>query len=872
MQATSNAPSCLTITPVVRLPKPGRFAVLAWLVGVWALVLPAIAAALQPPLRQRFDLPAAPAEISLRRMSVQSGRQILFATRLTAGVETKVVRGEFSVMEAVSIMLTGTGLEVVQDDTSGVLTVRRLPPPMTTDLRTKIRQVLQGALLAVLIPNPLAAQAGTPKTEKKVEPAPIELSPFLVSQQKSQGYAEEQSLAGSRTAKKLIDIPGSVVILNREVLDDLSATTVAKALNFGVSGVSQATGYFDAVTIRGFGNAFSLRNGVTKTTFKTSPMYDVERVEVIKGPTALLLGVNTFLGGAVNLISRRASASPTGDIQAAFSENNYIRLAADVSGPLSKSEGLTLNYRMTLGGLSADRDKEIQNEEEKFIGGALDMYFGNNTSVLVNWYVFQNDGYRYWDDFLDNSTGLAYPGAAGGKGALKWGQLNKYSTRSFSPGRGKDVLWKNNDSFLDVTFLTKLTENGNLRAYFALTSLRDVRRIMRGISLQADNYTLNRQFLPFNYDLVDHNFQVDYLHALKLTNVKFSTTVGTDGYKTDYRQALGVFTPAPLDTRQAGFPNDDAFFATNAAALNGPNLAADNVQKPTQFSYYAQEDISFLQDRVILVGGLRWIVPGGTNKNMLTGAITDRPDKTLRVHKYGVVVKLLPSISVYYADALNVRQQVGFVDLNRGGDQLVPQKDAEGILKEFGVKFNHSLSANISLYGSVAHYDMAQTNIRINTQFPDGSFGQVQNARDEAKGWEFDYGMRNTFAEGRSDLIFTYSNGKSAIASDKTLQTDNFVPVKVSFIAKYTWTGGPLNGLMVGGAMMDQSNSRLGGYAINSPRIISLFGRYSWHRHWETQLNVDNLTNERYITGFITQGLIEGSEPRRIRVDLKYRW
>ena len=79
-------------------------------------------------------------------------------------------------------------------------------------------------------------------------------------------------------------------------------------LQFGVAGVTQNQTINDDVNIRGFRTTFSLRDGVTKTSFKRNPMFDVERVEVIKGPGAMLLGNNSFLGGGVNFVTRQAPA------------------------------------------------------------------------------------------------------------------------------------------------------------------------------------------------------------------------------------------------------------------------------------------------------------------------------------------------------------------------------------------------------------------------------------------------------------------------------------------------------------------------------------------------------------------------------------
>jgi|ERR1019366_6770185 outer membrane receptor for ferric coprogen and ferric-rhodotorulic acid len=131
--------------------------------------------------------------------------------------------------------------------------------------------------------------------------------------------------------------------------------------------------------------------------------------------------------------------------------------------------------------------------------------------------------------------------------------------------------------------------------------------------------------------------------------------------------------------------------------------------------------------------------------------------------------------------------------------------------------------------------------------------------------------MGNKFVIGRNDLILIYANGNSATAADPTLQTNGFVPIKTSFVEKYTWTGGALNGLMLGAALMTQSDERSGNYVIKIPTIVNLFARYQCNRHWSTQVNVDNLTNKRYMIGIVTSGLAECDDPLQVLLSPKYK-
>ena len=85
---------------------------------------------------KKFDLPADSAEKSLKRLSQQSGFEILFATEMTAGVRTSPVKGEYSVVEAANRALANTGLIAVQDARSRTLTINRSARPRDRTTRS----------------------------------------------------------------------------------------------------------------------------------------------------------------------------------------------------------------------------------------------------------------------------------------------------------------------------------------------------------------------------------------------------------------------------------------------------------------------------------------------------------------------------------------------------------------------------------------------------------------------------------------------------------------------------------------------------------------------------------------------------------------
>ena len=717
----------------------------------------------------------------------------------------------------------------------------------------------------------LSAQTANPSAAKsKEEEEPVKLSPFVVSSEDEQGYRSEQTLVGSRTAKNLMELPGNISIINQQQIADLNAVEVHEVLQFGTAGVTQNQTINDDVNIRGFRTTFSLRDGITKTSFKRNPMFDVERIEVIKGPGAVLLGNNSFLGGGVNFVTRKPTAKRASDVHFTIGDNNYIRAQANTSGPLHSSDRLKVNYRLTLGFLTADKDKEIEEEDQNFIGGALGFYFGENSSLLLSGYYMKDNGYFYWEDFLDYNTTL------GTAASPMTAALNKYSTKGFSPGRAKDAFWDNQDSFFNATFLTGFTENANLRLAYYISNLVDRRRIVRGITIRSDNKSLGRQDIPLAIDAVLQNVQADFTHKLQMPAFTLDSTVGADLLLQFQRQDQSVNTMPDIDTSAINLAADDAYFSSPRPGAGLPNLS-QNINRPESISYYFQENLSLLQDKLILVGGLRWFMPGGTDKNNLTGVVTDRPDKTFKTHKYGVVIRPTKNISLYYTDAQNIFPQVGRTDRYQGNDQLGPPlSDQEGKLEEYGIKIDHHVGEKTNIYGIWSHYDQMLTHVRTFGILPEGnppgSIGIVESAADMAQGWELELGLSHATEGGEFNVFGTYCDGDSQIAADPKQMAVDFVPRKTSLIARYTWKTGPAAGLTLGGTYFDQTRKRNASYWIDFPATYNLFARYNWSKNWSAQLNLNNITDERYIVAIAANGLVQTEPGFDAKLAVRYTW
>jgi iron complex outermembrane receptor protein len=740
-----------------------------------------------------------------------------------------------------------------------------------------------------------AAQAGNSSEQDKNKESTLELSPFIVQGENTEGYRSQRTVVGSRSAKALVDLPVSVALINLQQLNDFGATSVIDVLKFGVSGVTQNQSFNDDVNIRGFRAAAPLRNGFERQTGtgaggpnKSQPLYDIERVEVLKGPAAMLNGSNGGIGGSINYVTRAATATRQGEAQVSLTGRGAVRLQANLSGPIVNATDLKANYRVTLGYLNSDgpRGKPFEWQDQKFFGAGLAFYFGQASSLLIDGYFFQNNDYLYLQDFLD----ITVPRNA--VSGLIDAKLNRYSTQDYSPARKQDAFWPYVTTVINAVFLSKLTAHSDLRIAYSYSENDDDRMNPRAIGVNADNYTVTRQAVRNHSGETNNAFQVDFLNKREISWAKFDTTLGADGFISRYWANQIAPALPPLDTRTGTHPDDAAFFAqfsgdtsyfftplpTGVVPAVGLTRGKVNV---TSASVYVQENVTLLKDKLILVAGIRKFMPGGTTENLVTNVITNRPDQGFNVHKYGIVYKVLPKLSIYATKAQNYFVAPrGDTDRFVQGDRLgAPFKDSLGKLAEIGVKFDHDFSDRISIYGSAAAFEMEQTNVVTFGVLPDGppgSQGVIQSAKDSSSGWETDLGLQIKTSSGRADILLTYFYGNSAIADDAgkayVRQTANFVPQKFSFLGKYAWSSGPLRGLRAGLGVIVQHDKRQSAYVLDTPPLASAFFGYVLNKSWDLQLNLDNLTDERYIIQVATPGLVQRSDTFASKLTVKYRW
>ncbi len=721
---------------------------------------------------------------------------------------------------------------------------------LTTDLYCRRLTWMMPFLTLTLA---LSGRAQQTSSEESTTEEAIVMSPFVVQDEQEDGYSTQSSLVGSRSVTKIEDIPAALTVLNQELLSDLGAFEVNSALKFGVSGVTQNQAINDDTNIRGFRASQAMRDGVLKTLYKRNPMYDVERVEVIKGPAGMLLGQNGYLGGVINFVSREPTAVHEGDVMLTVGENSFMRFQLNDSGPLVKSDDFTALYRVTVGGTKGDTAKELWEDDDRFFGTGLLFHFGEDQRTTINFRLYNSvdNGYYYWADFLDYNSTSTNP------------IIHPLSTQGFSVARNKDAKWDDEEWFGTVDLMTRLTDNANVRIRYSYNEHDDERIIFRGRSIGADNYTLDRQYIPYGSFGTSHLGQLDFLYNWETDYMRHEISTGGDVSHGRGHGYSVVVDPGSIDVRDPDFSNDGNL---------DPNTPPTSISKSqsTNASLYIQDNAYFFNDKLIVVGGLRWFDTYSRSQNLATNSDSESNNPWVRTYKYGVVYKPVEGLSLYFTEAQNLIPQSGFTT------EEVPQpyQDQEGNLTEFGVKWNHKLSDTVSINMTAALFDMELTNVRTQGE-GFNSRGQqiyIQSEKNTSEGFEADVGLRfNLGSSAQADLIATYYHAETEQAGTGGRAAVDSPEDVYSLMAKFSFTSGPLEGFMFGGGLYDQSEKYNGGYWIDFPTTYSAFAGYNWD-NWSVQLNGENLTDEYHLVAVALSGLVQTSQPRRVRLSVGYSW
>lgn len=157
-------------------------------------------------------------------------------------------------------------------------------------------------------------------------------------------YSTPKTATATKTDSALRDVPQSISVITSDFIEDRNMLSMADVARY-VPGftMGQGEGHRDAPTLRGNSTtADFFVDGVRDDVQYFRDLYNAERIEVLKGPNAMIFGRGGG-GGVINRVTKRADGRHHGELGLRGGSYDNKRVTADYGDAINGSLALRVN-------------------------------------------------------------------------------------------------------------------------------------------------------------------------------------------------------------------------------------------------------------------------------------------------------------------------------------------------------------------------------------------------------------------------------------------------------------------------------------------------------------------------------------------------
>jgi len=674
----------------------------------------------------------------------------------------------------------------------------------------------------------------------------------IIGQQNS--YFEDSNTTAFKGEGLEDETPYQVSVINETLIEDLRAERLEDIFSY-TTGISRSGDIADAFVVRGFD--IDLTNlkvdgmpGLT-TRFGSPSTFNVESVEVLKGPASVLYG-NMETGGVVNITTKVPQKEAAASIEVSaqtyatdvsgFGDDNGYTTTLDLTGPVNGRDDLF--YRFIATGENINSFRDDVSFENYHIAPSLLWEIDEQNSLLLSMEIGKENGsadhglfaaqqdintvadidtvYQEPGDY-DNDKGVAFNADFthyfndDSEYHFKWRSvLHTDERRLYESNSVNNVDLDAGESIADTTLRRRLRDQVNERDWHSF-----------------DTYAIK----DFDVSGMNHNVTVGLAGEYRLTDFERKAFGSAGNVSPD----LSIYDPV---------------LGGSAAEVPG------NHRKTEYYSagIYAQDKVS-VTDKLTVVGS------GRVNRTKIdftcvSGSCADdsSTNTTDFVGSLGAVYKLNDHWSVYANSAQSFDPYTA-ENLDADGNALDAEESTQ---YEIGLKYGVSdrLNTTLSVY-KINKENVSETNA-------DGDFETIGEV--ESKGVELDFQwlpttnwqIKSGFAYNDSEIVEGVNKGlRNAHAPRKTayLFTRYNLPTKV-------WGGAV--GFSAGLNYRDEVKTDVS--AANSVTLPSYtrfdVGAFYETKDWKMALNIENLADKEYFYAGSDDERIYVGDPRKVTLSL----
>jgi catecholate siderophore receptor len=631
------------------------------------------------------------------------------------------------------------------------------------------------------------------------------------------------------------DVPQSVTIVTQDAVQDHLMMSIGDVVRY-VPGITahQGENNRDDVIIRGNrSSADFFVNGVRDDVQYYRDLYNLERVEALKGPNALVFGRGGG-GGVVNRVVKEAEFQPLRAVTVQGGGFGHRRLTADFNQQAAKSVAFRLNGMLE----ESESFRRGVGLDRTAVNPTITFAPGTKTRLVV--------GYEYLRDRRVADRGItSFEGRpAPVDSRTFYGDADRSHVHS-----DVHIATALFEQHIGRVTLRNRTLAGNYDRFYQnfVPGLATADRAR--VSLSAYNNAAERTNV-FN--------QLDALSTFSTRGVKHTLLVGSElgRQATDNFRRTGFFNDV---TTSIQVPFDDP--ATDVPVTFRQNATdADNHVQARVGALFVQDQLD-LSERLLVLGGLRadrFTMRYHNNRSGQTLARTDN----LVSPRLGVVFKPVRSVSTYASYSISHLPGSGdqFSSLTEVTQQLKPEKFNN---YELGVKWE----APTGLALTAAVYRLDRINSR--TVDPNDPTRIVQTGAQRTNGFELGVSGR---VSSRWKVMGGYAFQDAFVTSATAAARPGAHVAQVPHHTLSLWNSYQLHPRASVAAGVSYRSDMFAG--IDNTVTLPGYTRadaaayLSLTRHWRLQANVENLFDRRYFINADGNTNISPGFPRTLRVAL----
>ncbi len=706
-----------------------------------------------------------------------------------------------------------------------------------------LARALAGATL-VLVPSTAAFAAEVEATTAEQDAAQV----ITVTGSREE-YGVKSIISGTKTLTALRNVPQAISVVSEAQIEDQSLRSVADLLMF-VPGATPGTGEAnrDQLTLRGNNTtADFFVDGLRDDAQYFRDFYNLDRVEVLKGPNAMIFGRGGG-GGVINRVTKRAGLNNDRQFIISHDSEGGTRLTADENMTLTGALSLRVNGVWEHG----DSFRDFTKLKRYGVNPTLGWQPGSDTRVDLS--------YEYFHDRRTTDRGI--PSRAGrpleGFDSAFFGD----PVNSFSDADVQIATLGVEQKFGDNLLLRHRTQVADYDKYY--------NNVFPSGAVSAAN-TVNIGTYSSRNDRRNLISQTDLVWDGSLAGIDQTWLVGFEvGRQTSRNQRLsgrfldanGVVTPS-LGSVTLADPT-----VSRRVEYSRSTTDADNRTRATIAAGYVQTQLK-PSDWIELVAGLRFdrfrLSVDDERTNVPNFARTDE----LVSPRLGLVLKPNRNLSAYTSYSRSYLPQSGdqFGGLTQTSAALKPER-FDNI--EAGAKWE-------LLDGLLATAAVYQLD-RKNTQSPNPIVGLPPLLTGATRTRGLELGLERSIA-ARLQVSAGY-----ALQDSEIRRTTSAAPAgrNVPLVPRHSfslWTKYQATrdfGAGLGLLARSKSFASLGGAgAVSTATVLPGYARLDGALYYklmpgiEAQLNVENITNRDYFPTAHNDNNIAPGAPRTARLSLK---